>query len=81
MPGSLTIYLTGFIVLLFTFSVSIFHLDLSSVSTLVCKEELNCVLTVLRMLVKVGWVELGGTDFLLPILRLAPWFDKYPKTI
>ena len=30
------------------------------------------MLTVLRMFVKVQWVELGGTDFLFSILR----FDK-----
>ena len=32
---------------------------------LVFKEELNLMLKVLRLLVKVWWVELGGTDFLL----------------
>ena len=25
------------------------------------------------------WVELGGTDFLVPILRLTTWFDKDPN--
>ena len=40
----------------------------SSVWTLPYKEALNFVLTVLRMLLKVWWVELGGTDFLFPIL-------------
>ena len=37
------------------------------------------MLTVLGMLVKVRWVELGGTDFLLPILGLATWFDEDPN--
>ena len=32
---------------------------------LVCKEKLNLLLKVLRLLVKVRWIELGGTDFLL----------------
>ena len=31
---------------------------------LVCKEELNLMLKVLRLIVKVWWVELGGTDAL-----------------
>ena len=31
---------------------------------LVCKEELNLMLKVLRLLIKVRWVELGGTDSL-----------------
>ena len=39
------------------------------------------MLTVLRLSVKVRRVELGGTDFLLPILRLAIWINKDPKLI
>ena len=48
-------------------------------STLICKEKLNFLLTVLRMFVKVWWVELGDTNFLLSILRLKTWFDKDPN--
>ena len=42
---------------------------------LVFKEELNLMLKVLRLLVKVRWVELGGTDSLSQILRLANFMD------
>ena len=55
--------------------------SLSSASTVISKEELNFVLTVLTMLVKVPWVKLGGTDLLLPILRLATWFWQRPKVV
>ena len=46
-------------------------LQVSSVLTLICKVELNLVLTVLKMLIKVQRVGLWGTDFLFPLLRLA----------
>ena len=49
---------------------------MSSVSNLICKEELNLVRKVLRMLVKVQWVELCGTDLLFPILRITTLFKK-----
>ena len=38
------------------------------------------MLKVLRLLVKVRWVELGGTDSLSQILRLVNlWNDKDPN--
>ena len=46
---------------------------------LVYKVEPNIILRIFRFLVKVQGVELGGTDCLFCILRLATWFDKRPK--
>ena len=47
---------------------------------LVFKEELNLMLKVSRLLVKVWWVELGGTDSISKILRLANYMDlQKPK--
>ena len=57
-----------------SFRVIVFSVDL------VFKEELNLMLEILRKLVKVQWVELGGTDSLSQILRLANlWIDKDPN--
>ena len=52
-----------------TFIYIVFSVDL------VLKEEMNLVLKVLRLLVKVWRVELGGTDSLSQILRLANFID------
>ena len=41
---------------------------------LVYKVEPNLMLRILGFLVKVRWVELGGTDSLFYKLRLATWF-------
>ena len=45
--------------MIFGFQWFVFSVDL------VFKGDLNLMLKVLRLLVKVRWVELGGTDFLL----------------
>ena len=43
-------------------------------------EELNLMLEVSRLLVKVWWAERVGTDSLSQILRLANlWIDKDPN--
>ena len=47
---------------------------------LVSKEELNLLLVIPRKLVKVWRVELGSTDSLSQILRIANlWIDKDPN--
>ena len=45
-----------------------------------CKIEPNLMLILLGILVKVQWVELGGTDF-LSIYSLQPGFEKGPKRL
>ena len=46
-----------------------------STSSVVFKEELNLILKVLRLLVKVQWVELKDTDSLPQILSLTSFMD------
>ena len=60
--------------------VSALNVMLYSVSTLICKIELHLVITVLRKIGKVRWVELWGTDSLFTIIRLATWLNKDPNT-
>ena len=48
-----------------TFNPTVFGVSLT------CKVEPNFVLTVLRLLVRLWWVELRSTDFLSYILSLA----------
>ena len=49
---------------------------------LVFKEELNLMLKVLRLLFKVRWAKIGGTDSFSQVLRLANFMDlQRPKLI
>ena len=49
---------------------------------LLFKEELNVMLKVFRLLVKVWWVQLRDTDSLSQILRLANFMDSQrPKVL